>query len=77
MEKFAFVSLDTDLYKPTLAGLEFFWPRMSKGGFIFIHDFGLRCGTCSDGVLYKGEDWICASSRLLPFGGACKTFVKL
>ncbi|MCI9442258.1 MAG: hypothetical protein HFH15_13695 [Ruminococcus sp.] len=42
MEKFAFVSLDTDLYKPTLAGLEFFWPRMSKGGFIFIHDFGLK-----------------------------------
>lgn len=41
-EKFAFVSLDADLYKPTLAGLEFFWPRMSGGGFIFIHDFGLR-----------------------------------
>lgn len=41
-EKFAFVSLDTDLYKPTLAGLEFFWPKMNPGGFIFIHDFGLK-----------------------------------
>lgn len=41
-EKFAFVSLDTDLYKPILAGLEFFWPKMSGGGFIFIHDFGLE-----------------------------------
>lgn len=37
-EKFAFVSLDTDLYKPILAGLEFFWPRLSPGGCIFVDD---------------------------------------
>lgn len=39
-EQFAFVSLDVDLYYPTLAGLEFFYPRMSPGGYIFVHDFG-------------------------------------
>ena len=38
--RFAFVSLDVDLYKPTLAGLEFFYPRMSGGGYIFVHDYG-------------------------------------
>jgi len=38
-EKFAFVSLDTDLYKPIKAGLEFFWYKMSRGGYIFVHDY--------------------------------------
>lgn len=39
-EKFAFVSLDTDLYKPILSGLEFFYPRLSPGGYIFVDDLG-------------------------------------
>lgn len=38
-DTFAFVSLDVDLYAPTLAGLEYFYPRLSPGGFIFIHDY--------------------------------------
>ena len=36
---FAFVSLDADLYEPIYAGLVFFYPRLEKGGYIFIHDF--------------------------------------
>lgn len=39
-DKFAFVSLDCDLYKPIRAGLEYFYPRLEKGGYIFVHDFG-------------------------------------
>ena len=38
-KKYAFVSLDADLYKPILAGLEFFYPRLSNGGMIFVHDY--------------------------------------
>jgi O-methyltransferase len=38
-EKFVFVSLDADLYEPIYAGLSFFYPRLAKGGYIFIHDF--------------------------------------
>jgi O-methyltransferase len=38
-ESFAFVSLDADLYKPTLEGLKFFYPRLSPGGVIMIHDY--------------------------------------
>lgn len=36
---YALVSLDADLYNPTKAGLEYFYPRLSPGGVIFIHDY--------------------------------------
>lgn len=36
---FALVSLDTDLYEPILAGLQYFYPRLSKGGMILLHDY--------------------------------------
>jgi len=35
---FALVNLDADLYEPTRAGLQFFYPRLSPGGVILIHD---------------------------------------
>lgn len=38
-EKFIFVNIDVDLYKPILAGLEYFWPRMEENGYIFVHDY--------------------------------------
>lgn len=38
-DQFVFISLDLDLYKPTLAGLEYFYPRMMRGGCILIHDY--------------------------------------
>jgi len=31
--------MDADLYNPTKAGLEYFYPRLSPGGVIFIHDY--------------------------------------
>lgn len=37
--KFAMVHLDCDLYVPTRAALEFFYPRMSPGGIIIVHDY--------------------------------------
>lgn len=38
-DRFCFVSLDADLYKPLISGLEFFYPKLSHGGIIMIHDF--------------------------------------
>ncbi len=35
----AFVSLDPDLYEPTLAGLRAFWPKLVPGGVLLIHDY--------------------------------------
>lgn len=38
-EKFALVSLDADLYLPTYNGLKYFYPRLSNGGYILLHDY--------------------------------------
>ncbi|MBR3722267.1 MAG: hypothetical protein IKN12_05815 [Selenomonadaceae bacterium] len=38
-DNFCFVNLDTDLYQPILAGLEFFFPKMVDGGVILVHDY--------------------------------------
>jgi O-methyltransferase len=38
-ETFAFVLLDLDLYDPTVASLEFFYPRISPGGYLVMHDY--------------------------------------
>lgn len=38
-EQFALVSLDADLYKPMYEGLKFFYPNMTKGGYIIMHDY--------------------------------------
>lgn len=37
--QYQLVSLDADLYAPTLAGLEYFYPRLISGGIIILHDY--------------------------------------
>ncbi len=50
-KKFSFVSLDTDLFKPIYDGLVFFYPRLSKGGYIFIHDYNnTEYGGCKEAI---------------------------
>lgn len=36
---FAFVNIDADLYLPTIEALRFFYPKLSAGGVIIIHDY--------------------------------------
>lgn len=38
-ERFAFVSIDVDLYDPIKNGLDTFYPLLNKGGYIMIHDY--------------------------------------
>jgi O-methyltransferase len=38
-EQFCFVSLDADLYAPTYEGFQYFYPRLSVGGCIVLHDY--------------------------------------
>ena len=45
-DKFIFVIIDFDLYKPTLDGLRYFWDKMLDGGIIMVHDF--------DSLKFKG-----------------------
>ena len=39
-ERFCLVSLDVDFGRTTLEGLRYFWPRMSPGGYLMLHDWG-------------------------------------
>jgi hypothetical protein len=42
--RFCFVHIDVDLFRPTRAALEFFYPRMVAGGLILCDDYGFE--TC-------------------------------
>lgn len=48
-ERFAFVMVDFDKYQPTLAALSFFYPRLVRGGYVFVHD-----------VNSPESDWACS-----------------
>lgn len=56
--RFAFVHLDGDQYRTMLDGLEFFHPRVSRGGAIICHDYGIYEGVRSavDDFLAGGDD---------------------
>ena len=43
-KNFAFVHLDADLYSPIASGLQIFYPLLSPGGFIVIHDYNAWVG---------------------------------
>ena len=61
-KKFSFVNLDTDLYQSTWDGLNFFYPRMVKGGVIIIHDMptipGVSCAVIDFCGLNGVESWV-------------------
>jgi len=37
-KEYSLVHLDADLYNPQISGLEYFYPKITKGGVIIIHD---------------------------------------
>ena len=39
-DRFCLVSLDVDFYQTTLDGLRYFWPRLERGGYLLLHDWG-------------------------------------
>ena len=53
--KFAVVHLDCDLHDPIKAGLEFFYPRLSAGGLIIVHDYA---GVYWDGVKIAVDEYV-------------------
>jgi len=72
-EEFVFVSIDTDLYDPIYNGLCYFYPRLLKGGYIFIHDY--------NNDAYKGAkqavEKFCAENGInkVPLPDSCGTAV--
>jgi hypothetical protein len=54
-DRFAIVHLDCDLLQPTAAGLDYFYPRLSSGGLLILHDYSSGhwsgCATAVDTFL--------------------------
>ncbi|MDR1266854.1 MAG: TylF/MycF family methyltransferase [Holosporales bacterium] len=40
-EKFAFVSVDIGLHEADYNGVQFFYPRLQQGGYLFVHCYNL------------------------------------
>ena len=70
--RIAFLSLDVDLYEPTRASLEFFFPRLAEGGAVFLDDYGFYktfpgAGKAVDEYLLKAPH---GYFLRMPFGSA-------
>ena len=65
-EKFRFVYLDMDQYKPTIEAARFFWPRMNPGGILAFDDcFPHRTNLAAKAI----QDWVAET-------GVSTTFVQ-
>lgn len=54
-KQYAFVSLDVDFEDTTLSGLEYFYPRLAVGGYIFIHDYNYGYFDCIKTAIERFE----------------------
>jgi O-methyltransferase len=52
-ERFVFVSIDADLFEPIYNGLCYFFPRLEKGGYIFVHDYNAMIYTGTKAAVRK------------------------
>jgi O-methyltransferase len=41
-KRFSLIHIDVDLYEPTRASIEFFWPRLNPGGLVVCDDYASR-----------------------------------
>lgn len=75
-DQFVFVSIDVDLYKPTIEALNFIYPLLTSPGFMLVHDYNIN--------RYKGATEAVKKFRddnkltLVPIGdkGGSAIFVK-
>jgi O-methyltransferase len=71
--RFSFVHLDVDLYRSTLSGLEWFYPRMSRGAVLISHDY-----TIAKGVRKAFDEFFADKPEcLIELSGSQVAFVKL
>ncbi|MDR1030890.1 MAG: TylF/MycF family methyltransferase [Treponema sp.] len=71
-ERFAFVSIDADLFEPVYQGLLYFYERLEEGGYIFVHDY--------NGKLYGAKEAVQKFSKeynipYVPLSDICGTVV--
>ena len=71
--RFSFVHLDVDLYQSTRDGLEWFYPRMNRGGILISHDY-----VNAEGVRKAFDDFFADKPEcLLELAGTQVAFSKL
>ncbi len=74
--QFAFVHLDMNDYEAMLEGWKFFYPRLSKGGYIFVHNYNFEV----DHVLRASNEFLtdkCERIIELPDTGGSAMIRKL
>lgn len=76
-ETYAFVSIDVDFEDSILAGLEFFYPRLSEGGVIFIHDYNSAFLMGVKRAVNRYEEKIGYRLKKVPFADRAGTIVVL
>ena len=59
-EHFSFVHLDADLYVPIIVGLKTFFPLLSQGGIILVHDYNAWPGA------RRAVDEFCSHTGVVP-----------
>lgn len=64
--KYSLIFFDCDLYQPCLDTLNYFWPKLSSGGLILIHDYFYEPGGFSG--VEKATDEFSKAFDLEPFG---------
>lgn len=70
---FSFVNLDVDIYTSSKESLEFFYPRMAKGGVIMSHDY-----VSADGVRKAFDDFFADKPEpLIEMSGSQVLVVKM
>ncbi|MDR1399668.1 MAG: TylF/MycF family methyltransferase [Treponema sp.] len=71
-ETFAFVSIDADLFEPIYQGLLYFYARLEKGGYIFVHDYNGKLYGAKEAVQRFSEEH---NVSYVPLSDLCGTVV--
>ena len=71
--EFSLVHIDVDIYQPTLDSIKFFYPRLEKGGVIYIDDYGRPYWPGCDKAIHEFISTLNPNEFLfikIPMGGA-------
>lgn len=73
--EFAFVSLDVDLEESTYQGIRFFYPRIVRGGILYIHDYNSSHLSGVKKAVKKYEEENGVFLNKVPLADQCGTLV--
>jgi O-methyltransferase len=72
-EKFCLVNVDVDIYHPTYAACEFFYPRLVTGGIMVLNDY--RASKCKGATAAVNEFFEDKPEEIV-YGGRERTFLR-